>query len=126
MSIVRDYGISATEPGLNKFYLKRRDDDTCVFLSNYYTKWVCGLQHMKPLACKLWPFKILDAPRFGSPGEASYSYGGKRLFIYVDPLCVGIRWGKPTHEFMHETLSEFVEIALGLRTKQSYSTGKLR
>jgi hypothetical protein len=80
---------------------------------------------MKPVACKLWPFKILDRSRFGSPNEALYNYGDRRLFVYVDPWCRGIRWGNPTQGFMGKTMTELVEIALGMREKQYYSTSKM-
>jgi len=80
---------------------------------------------MKPIACKLWPFKIHGKPKFGRPNEASYTYRGKKLFIYVDPSCIGIRWGNPTHKFTYKVMPELVEIALGMREKQYYSTSKI-
>jgi hypothetical protein len=51
-----------------------------------------------------------------------YNYGDQRLFVYVDPWCKGIHWGNPTQEFMYKTTAELVEIALGMRRKQYYST----
>ncbi len=125
VNVVRAYGVGATQPGLNGFYLKKRDNGSCVFLYNLFGRWVCGLQSMKPLACKIWPFKVLDTPKFGRPNEACYNYVGRKLFIYVDPVCIGTQWGEPTREFASRTLSEFVEIALGLRRKQLYSTADL-
>ena len=80
---------------------------------------------MKPKACKLWPFKILLEPKFGRPNEAAYKYGDKNFFVYVDPSCIGIRWGEPKPEFTYRTLTELVEIAMGLREKQYYSTSKI-
>lgn len=80
---------------------------------------------MKPKACKLWPFKILSIPKFGRPNEAIYKYKNRNFFVYVDPSCMGIRWGKPTPEFTYRTLTELVEIATGLREKQYYSMSRI-
>jgi hypothetical protein len=76
---------------------------------------------MKPAACKLWPFKILAAPKFGYAREASYLYGGKTLYIYADSTCTGLIYGKPTWEFTNQTLKEFIEIAIGIRNEQKRS-----
>jgi len=125
VNIVRTYGVGVTEPGISTFYLRMKGDGTCVFLYKLLDKWLCGLQHMKPRACKLWPFKIHDKPKFGSPNEASYTYGEKKFFVYVDPSCIGIQWGTPAQEFTYKTVPELIEIALGLREKQCYSTADL-
>jgi len=122
VNIVKEYGVGATSPGISRLYLKRKNDGTCLFLCKLYDRWLCALQHTKPTACKLWPFKISERPRYGRPIEALYNYRGRRLFIYVDPSCVGIRWGKPTTDFTNTTLTEFVELALGIKKKQYYST----
>ncbi len=87
--------------------------------------WLCTLQHMKPRACKLWPFKIYNEPMYDRSDQAFYKLDGKRLFIYVDPSCIGITWGNSTQEFMYGTLREFIEIASGLREKQFYTTAQL-
>jgi len=125
VNIVRTYGAGVTEPGISKLYLKRRGDGTCLFLYQLFDVWLCGLQHMKPRACMLWPFKIHDKPKFGRPNEAAYNYRDRKLFIYVEPSCIGIRWGTPTPELVHKTIPELIEIALGLREKQYYSTANL-
>jgi len=126
LKIVKEYGAGFTEPGISRFYLKRKSDGTCVFLYNFYGRWLCALQErMKPIACKLWPFKISDRPRYGRPNEAVYKYGEKKLYVYVDPSCVGLRWGSPNYSFVNEALSEFVDLAVGLRHKQCFSTSRL-
>jgi Fe-S-cluster containining protein len=125
MNIIKVYGVSFTEPGISRFYLKRKSDGTCVFLCNFYGRWFCALQRMKPVACKLWPFKISDKPKYGRPNEAVYNYGEKRLYVYVDQSCPGLQWGYPAQSFMNETINEFVDLALGLRQKQFYSTSRL-
>jgi len=125
INIVKAYGVDYTQPGISRFYLKRKTDGTCVFLGNYYGNWLCSLQHMKPMACKLWPFKISDKPKYGRPNEARYNTANIKLYIYVDPSCAGLRWGNPSPEFMHTILPEFVDLALGQRLKQFYSTARL-
>lgn len=124
INIVRTFGIETTKPGIDRFYLNKKVDGTCIFLYNFFNKWLCGLQHMKPTACKLWPFKIYRNPKYGRSNEARFTYGKNRLFIYADPLCPGTRWGTPTWEFITKTLPEFVEIGLRIREKQDYSTSK--
>jgi len=80
---------------------------------------------MKPLACKLWPFKIMDKPKYGDARKALFNHNGRRLFVYVDPSCPEIRWGKPTVKMMYKVIPEFIEIALGLKEKQLYSTSTM-
>ena len=125
VDIVRRFGIEATQPGITKLYLRKRIDGSCIFLSQLYGTCLCTLQRMKPRACKLWPFKIYTQPKYGKLAQALYSSNGRKLFIYVDPLCKGITWGNPTQDFIEGTLNEFIEIALGLSEKQYYTTAKL-
>lgn len=122
LNLVRTYGVGVTKAGLNKFYLQRKHDGSCLFLATANGMWFCGLQNMKPTACKLWPFKVLDKPKYGRAKEALFNYNGRRFFIYVDPLCPQIGWGKPTPKMAHNVVPEFIEIALGGREKQFYST----
>jgi len=125
INIVKAYGVDFTTPGISRFYLKQKSDGTCVFLYNNFGNWLCSLQNMKPITCKLWPFKISDKPKYGRPNEAVYNWGGKKLYVYVDPSCEGLRWGNPNSEVMNTTLPEFVDLALGLQRKQFYSTARL-
>lgn len=125
VDIIRKYGVGVTQPSVSKFYLGKKDDGTCIFLTKLYDTWLCGLQDMKPKACKLWPFKVLSRPRFGRPSEAGYKYRDRDFFVYADPACVGIRWGKPTQGFTYKIVPELVEIALGLCEKQFYSTSRI-
>jgi len=122
LKIVKNFGVETTASSLNKLFIKRRDDGSCSFLYNISNIHLCGLQHMKPKACKLWPFKVLRRPKFGYVKEAVYSYSGNKLFVYADSTCSGLRYGKPTWEFNNQTLREFIEIALGLRIEQYKTT----
>jgi len=125
LNIVKTYGVDYTQPGISRLYLRRKTDGSCVFLQNYYGNWLCSLQHMKPVACKLWPFKMSDKPKWGRPNEAAYNYSSMKLYVYVDPSCAGLRWGNPNPEFANTVLPEFVDLALGQRRKQQYSTARL-
>lgn len=125
LRIVKNYGVETTASGLNKLYLKRRSDGSCIFLYNLSDTYLCGLQHMKPNACKLWPFKILSKPKFGYANEAIYQYSKNNLYIYADPTCIGLKYGKPSWNFANYTLKEFVEIAWGLRNDQNLTTAKV-
>lgn len=121
-NIIRNFGVSAIKPSVSRLCLGKKGDGTCVFLYNSSGSWLCALQHSKPKACKLWPFKIFEQPRYGRDKEAIYRYGDKDFFVYVDPSCLGITWGIPTKRFIFEILPEFIEIALRRREKQFYST----
>ena len=51
---------------IDRFYIKRASDGSCAFLCNDANNYYCGLQNMKPEACKIWPFKVLTEPKYGS------------------------------------------------------------
>jgi Fe-S-cluster containining protein len=125
LRIVKTFGVEKTVSGIDKLYIKRANDGSCAFLCNFSNMHMCSLQHMKPNACKLWPFKILAEPKYGWANKAEYNYGGKRLFIYADSMCSGLKNGKPTWEFASQTLKEFVDIAAGFRREQYKTTGDL-
>jgi Fe-S-cluster containining protein len=123
LQIVKSYGVEHTASGLNKLFIRRKTDGSCAFLRGGASDvCICELQYMKPKACQLWPFQILPRPKFGYPNEATYVFGGNRLFVYADPMCRGLRYGSPTSEFAGSTLKEFVEIAVGLRSSQLKTT----
>ncbi len=122
LRLIRMYGAGATKASLNKFFLGKKNDGSCLFLCFSTGRCLCGLQNMKPAACKIWPFKISDAPLYGRPTEALYEYGGRQLFVYVDPFCPEITWGKPRSEMVYQVIPEFIEIAMGIRQKQVFST----
>lgn len=126
LRVVKNYGVEKTSSGLDKLFIRRESDGSCAFLCNLSNMYLCGLQHMKPKACKLWPFKILNQPKFGHAKEAVYDYGRYRLFIYADSNCSGLRLGRPTMDFTDQTLKEVVNIALGRRNGQLKTTAKIR
>ena len=122
LKIVKNYGVDKTDSGLNKLFIKRRSDGSCVFLYHLPNMHLCGLQHMKPKACKLWPFKVISRPEFGYANEAAYYFDENELFVYADSTCSGLRYGNPTWDFTSHTIKGFIEIALGLRSEQFKTT----
>ncbi|KYH42610.1 MAG: Fe-S-cluster oxidoreductase [Candidatus Bathyarchaeota archaeon B63] len=125
LRIVHKFGVAVTGSGLNKLYLGKKPDGSCIFLTKAAGMHLCGLQDMKPTACKLWPFKIMRKPRYGRSREAIFNYRGERFYVYIDPSCPEIIWGRPTRLITEKVIPEFIEIALGTREKQVYSTGAL-
>jgi Fe-S-cluster containining protein len=122
LGIIKNYGVEQTASGLNKLFINRKNDGSCAFLNNGAKTCLCGLQHMKPKACQLWPFKVLSKPQYGYPAEALYLYRGEPLFVYADSMCRGLRLGRPIYEFVNYTVQEFVEIAAGIRSNQFRTT----
>lgn len=125
LGIVKTFGVEYTKSSISSFSLGRRADGSCLFLQRTPTASFCGMQYAKPQACKLWPFKVLDKPKYGRPNEAVYAYGNRKLYVYVDSTCVGVRYGMPAHEFAYSVIPEFVEIALGTCRRQFKSTAFL-
>ncbi len=124
LNLVRRYGVEVTKASLNRLYIGKKNDGTCMFLYSSFGVSFCGLQGMKPTACKLWPFKVSNRPTYGGPREAAFNYKGREFFVYVDPFCPEIRWGKPSQQMMYHVIPEFIEIAMGSREKQIYSTSR--
>jgi len=122
MQLAKTFGMETTVTGLDRFYIKRASDGSCAFLCSHAYNYYCGLQNMKPEACKLWPFKVLSEPKYGEADQAVYDFGGMRLYIYGDNMCIGLRWGTPTWDFRHITIKEFAELALGIRQIQYKTT----
>ena len=125
LRIVKSFGVEHTAAGLDKLFIRRRSDGSCVFLQSSSSVNLCGLQCSKPRACQLWPFKVLMKPEFGYANEAVFACGEHELFVYADPMCRGLSYGSPTLEFCNYTLREFVEIALGLRSRQLKTTSSM-
>lgn len=126
VNIVKNYGIETTIPTASKLFLGKNSDGTCCFLKRDGDNFFCGLQFMKPLACKIWPFKIFDKPKFGNTNKALFQYRNNNFYIYVDTGCSGLNWGTPSPELKHKILPEFIDVAVGLRKQQFHSTSKIQ
>ncbi len=122
LNIIQIFGPQTTLAGADKLFVKRLDDGRCAFLCSFRDFYLCSLQHMKPSACKIWPFKVLGEPKYGEPDQAVFDLGKRRFFIYADSNCDGLVYGNPRWEFSSVTLKEFVGIATGLQNVQRSST----
>ncbi len=122
LNIAKSFGSQTTVTGLDHLYIKRTSDGSCSFLCNKSKTYFCGLQSIKPEACKIWPFKVLSEPKYGDPHQAAYDYHGMRLYVYGDDICNGLRYGTPTWDFRYTTIKEFAELALGVRQIQFKTT----
>lgn len=122
LRIAQTCGVEKTVASVDRLYIRRKADGSCAFLCSFSNVHFCGLQQMKPRACQIWPFKVLDKPQYGLGREAAYQFGRNWLYIYVDSTCNGVRYGVPSFTFVNQTLREFVEIAVGLRHVQLKTT----
>jgi hypothetical protein len=122
LRLTKTFGVETTISGLDRFFIKRVDDGSCAFLCSDANNYYCGLQNMKPEACKIWPFKVLTEPKYGDEKQAAYEYRGMRFYVYGDIMCNGLRYGAPTWDFQHTTVREFMEIAIGVRDVQCKTT----
>ena len=125
LRIIKNFGVEHTTSGLDKLYIRRRNDGACTFLGNGLYANTCTLQREKPRACQLWPFKVLMKPQYGFAKEAEFPIGENNVFVYADPMCNGLRFGLPTFDFANFTVKEFVEIAAGLNRHQLKTTSSM-
>ncbi len=86
INISKTFGVETTIAGLERFYIKRTSDGSCGFLCNKANTYFCGLQGIKPEACKIWPFKILAEPKYGEPNQAAFNYMENQLY-FMRTLC---------------------------------------
>jgi len=121
MKFMRTFG-EVVGSCIRGFYIKKSIAGRCLFQYAFSNMWLCGIQDMKPSACKLWPFKVYRSPKYGKADESIYNYMNKDYYVYVDTECRGIAYGKPSVEFMTKTVPEFIEISLGGGVSQCYST----
>jgi len=122
--LAKQYGYDVVEYGLGKVYLKHGAGDRCIFQHPSQGRWVCALQAIKPLACKLFPFRVHSQPVYKRGDRSEYRHRGKTFHVYLDPNCPGIEVGRPGKRFLYQILPEIVEIGMGMRWKQKYTTSK--
>lgn len=122
--IARVFGHRVVEFGLGKVYLKHGDGNRCIFQKPSMGRWICSLQGMKPLACKLFPFRVHSKPVYSRGDGSMYTYNGRTFHVYVDPDCEGLVPGKPSHRFQYQVLPEMIHIGMGMRFKQRFTTSK--
>lgn len=125
LNLTKTFGAQVTVTDFKRFYIRRHSDGTCVFLCSRNLNHYCGLQSMKPDACRIWPFKVLAEPKYGEAKQAEYKYGERTFYVYVDSICSGVSYGVPTWDFQNGTVKEFTELALGVRDVQHNSTRRV-
>lgn len=125
VELLNRYGEGAFRFELGKVFLKRRIDGRCIFQTFREGLWLCSLQKLKPIACKLWPFMVLSSPKYGRGREAKYKYHEKTYYIYIDPRCRGILMGEASIHLERNILPEIIEISLGSPITQRFSTAQL-
>ncbi len=122
--VAKVFGTNVVDFGLGKVYLKHGYGDRCIFQRPTQDRWICSLQGMKPMACKLFPFRLHSKPLYRKGDGSDYVFRGRRFHIYLDPDCDGVIAGRPTERFAKQLLPEIVQIGMGVRYKQRYSTSK--
>ena len=120
--ISHSYGHHAFTLSLGRAYLRKRADDRCLFQFRIGGRWLCGLQAEKPYICRMWPFTVSRNPIHGRSQAARWDSPHGRTYIYVDPRCPTITFGKPSNHLLSKVLPEFVEMAFGKRIHQENST----
>lgn len=125
LRMIQRYGYSTIRPRVDGFYLKKNSDGRCIFQYTIRNRWLCAIQDDKPIACKLWPFKIFRRPKYGSNEQSLFVFQGQRFYIYVDTLCPGLTWGNPSERIIKYVIPEMIQIKLGLKYKQNFTTTHL-
>jgi hypothetical protein len=80
---------------------------------------------MKPIICKLWPFKVFPATQRRRHNYARFHYKTGDFFVYLNPyykICPGINKGAPKD--LPLIVKEIIEIYHNLSRDQQYSTAK--
>ena len=76
--VAQRYGFDVVDFGLGKVYLKRGQNNRCVFQRPSMGRWICSLQGIKPLACKLFPFRIHSKPIYSKGDGSTIKYTWER------------------------------------------------
>jgi Fe-S-cluster containining protein len=118
------YGPQVMELGMGKAYLRNRPNGRCFFQRPLMSRWICTLQAKKPIACRLFPFRIQKEPIYKHADNAALNFKGNRFYLYLDPACEGINTGKPSDRFKHQVISEIIKIGMGIPVKQKFTTSK--
>jgi len=104
-----------------KIFLKRRENRRCIFQYYLCGKWICAIQQIKPIACKIFPFSISKS----SNKKALYKYKGTLYNIYLERSCKGIKLGNPSNEFIYQILPKAIELSLNPENLHNILTSQL-
>jgi len=70
----------------------------------------------------MWPFTVSRNPIYGGSQEARWEGPYGRTYVYADPRCLMMTFGRPSNYLLNKVLPEFVEIAFGKKMLQEHST----
>ncbi|MHA1603160.1 MAG: YkgJ family cysteine cluster protein [Candidatus Freyarchaeota archaeon] len=114
--LTREYGSNVITRRNGRIILKRVGR-RCIFQDGK----LCSIQEHKPLACKVWPFKIIEQPlRLEDRELAEYRLWGRRFYVYLNTFCRGINKGAP----IELTILEAIALHLNLTRKQTLTTSQ--
>jgi len=122
--VAKMYGFNVVDYGLGKIYLKHGQGNRCIFQRPSQGRWICSLQGIKPMACRLFPFRLHSKPVYSRGDRSEYHFGGRKYHIYLDPDCSGVNPGKPSARFVNSIIPEILRSGMGARFKQKYTTSK--
>jgi Fe-S-cluster containining protein len=122
--VTNRFGSDKVEYGLGKAYLRVNSNKRCIFQRPVMGRWVCTLQGMKPMACKIFPFRIYKDPVYRRGDNSHITFNNQKYHLYLDPACKGIIHGKPDQRFMNKVVPEIMRIGMGTAQKQRFSTSK--
>lgn len=102
----------------------KRAHGRCVFQDS---SGLCLLQlrGMKPIICKLWPFKVFPATQRQGHNNARFHYDNGDVYVYLNPfykICPGINRGEPKNFPL--VIKEIVDIYHNPTRDQRYSTAR--
>lgn len=103
------YGPRSVEPGERMFYVRLLPNGRCYFLRKQGEKYLCRIHNEKPYACRMFPFRILRAPKYGGDDLSKFEYEGDMFYVYLDANCNGIVLGNPSANFMEKVIPEFIK-----------------
>ncbi len=122
--VTNTYGPDKVEYGLGKVYLRVGPNRRCIFQRPTMSRWICTLQGMKPLACRIFPFRLHKNPIYKRGDNSLISFNGEKYHLYLDPVCKGVIHGKPSERFVNMVIPEILKTGIGIAQKQKYSTSK--
>ena len=109
---------------LGRPYLRKKPDGRCILQYKLGGMWLCGIQGFKPLACKLWPIKPLEKPKYGRRQEAAFHSRHGVFYVYLDPRCPGVELGEPTPK-LAAAIAEAIDLLYNPSGAQRYTTSQL-
>jgi hypothetical protein len=80
---------------------------------------------LKPIICKLWPFKVFPAAQRRGRDNARFHAETDDFFVYLNPfykICPGINRGIPKD--LPLVIKEIIDIYHNLSKDQRYSTAR--